>query len=617
MAAPKTKRKKPVAKANKIYNWTHIQIIFFFMGVCGVATLFIGSGLAWFLSLDIPDIRSFADYKPLVATQILDKHGKHIDAIYKEYRIVVRYDAVKPLLARAFVAAEDSRYWEHAGLDSWSILRAGLNNLRRGRRSQGGSTITQQVTRALMLTREKSYFRKFTEAVLAYRLDRLLKKEDILAIYLNEIYLGEGAYGVESAARIYFSKKASSLNLAEIALLAGLPQSPSRYSPILHFKRAKARQRYVLNRMAEEGYITPDQAREAYQQKLVLNELKEQRQVNGYFTNYVRAQLEKRFKPHELYREGLIVTTTLDSKMQVAAINALNKGARAVKKRQKKSAAPQGALVALESATGRIVAMVGGIDYSDSPFNRVVQARRQPGSIFKAIVYAAAFERGISPQKIFYDAPLTLRNPDGTVWKPRNHSGKYFGATRLSDGLVYSRNIVSIKLLQSLGFSPVIDLAKQMGIHSPLNRELPLALGASNVSLLEMTGAYSAFANKGVYNPPTCITRVRGRNGKNYFWPGAGVAKGVISRKTASVMTAVLGEVITKGTGKKAHGIKNGAGKTGTTDDNRDAWFVGYSDQVTAGVWLGYDRGHSLGRGETGGQAAAPVWKEFMQSLNR
>lgn len=581
-----------------------------------MVTFCIGSMLAWFISLGIPDISSFDDYQPQVATVILDKNGHYIDAIYKEYRIVVRYQEIKPSLVQAFVAAEDSRYWEHVGLDSWSILRAGVNNLRSGRRSQGGSTITQQVTRALMLTREKSYFRKFTEAMLAYRLERLLSKEDILAIYLNEIYLGEGAYGVEAAARVYFSKKASALTLSEIALLAGLPQSPSRYSPILHFDQAKARQRYVLNRMAEEGFITADQARSAYQKTVVLSKLNEQKNTNGYFAGYVCSELEKRFKPRELYREGLVVITTLDSRMQAVAIDVLAKGTRDVAKRQKVKDAPQGALVALQSATGRILAMVGGTDYSGSQFNRAVQARRQPGSVFKPLVYAAAFERGLSPDKIVYDAPMTLRNPDGSVWTPKNHSGKYFGATTLRDALVHSRNIVSVKLLQQIGFSPVFKLAGNMGIQSPLNRELPLALGASAVSLLEMTGAYTVFANSGIFNLPACITRVQGRNRKTTPWDTPS-AKQVLSGKTTALMTTVLREVIEQGTGKKARGIKNGAGKTGTTDDNMDAWFIGYSDQVTTGVWLGYDKGQSLGRGETGGQAAAPVWKEFMEKIGR
>ncbi len=614
MTTPKKKRKKPVKKACKVYNWDHTHVLYFVMGICLVATLFIGSGLAWFVSLNIPDIRSFDDYKPLVATQVLDKDGKYIDAIYKKYRIVISYDGIKSLLAQAFVAAEDSRYWDHAGLDSWSILRATINNLRSGRRSQGGSTITQQVTRSLMLTREKSFSRKFTEAILSYRLDRMLSKEEVLAIYLNEIYLGEGAYGVEAASRIYFSKKASQLNLSEIAILAGLPQSPSRYSPILHFNRAKVRQRYVLNRMAEDGYVTPDRARKAYQQIIVLNKVKEQKQTNGYFTQYVRSELEKRFSTDELYQKGLIVYTTLDSRMQVAANRALGKGTLALKDRQEREVAPQGALVALNSTSGRINAMVGGVNYTESPFNRVVQARRQPGSVFKPLVFAAAFEKGMSPAKLLYDAPLTLRNPDGTVWKPKNHSGKYFGATSLHDALVYSRNIVSVKLLQRIGFSPVLKLAKKMGIHSPLNRELPLALGASNVSLLEITGAYSVFANKGMYNRPKCITKVKDRDGNLYSWQQIG-GKAVLSRKTSSVMTTVLRDVVKMGTGKKANQIVNGAGKTGTSNNNRDAWFIGYSKKITAGVWLGYDRGQSLGPGETGGQAAAPVWQDFMSEV--
>ena len=313
----KTPPKKPARKPTRRRKTrNHNDIITFLLIICGIVTVCIGTGLAWFLSLEIPDIRSVDDYKPLVATTLLDRNGKVIDAIYEQNRIVLRYDEMNHLIPQAFVAAEDGRYWDHGGLDAWSIVRAFINNLKSGRRSQGGSTITQQVTRALMLTREKSYFRKVKEAILSYRLDKMLSKEDILSIYLNEIYLGEGAYGVEAAARTYFGKKSSKLNLSEIALLAGLPQSPSRYSPLAHLERAQARQRYVLNRMAEENIITPERARQAFDRPLHFHNPKKQKMLNGYFTQYIRQQLEKQFGTKKLLREGLIVSTTLDSSLQ-------------------------------------------------------------------------------------------------------------------------------------------------------------------------------------------------------------------------------------------------------------------------------------------------------------
>jgi penicillin-binding protein 1A len=459
----------------------HTSIIVFLLIVCGTVTLTLGTGLAWFLSLKIPDIRSMDDYRPLVATMVLDRRGRTIDAIFEQYRIVLKYHEMPTLLPQAFVASEDSRYWEHGGLDLWSIARAAINNLRSGRRSQGGSTITQQVTRSLMLTREKSYLRKITEAILSYRLDRMLTKKEILSIYLNEIYLGSGAYGVEAAARTYFNKPARKLNLAEIAILAGLPQSPSRYSPLTHFKRAKARQRYVLNRMAEEGIISASAARKAYERKLTLGHPQKNRAMNGYFAQYVRSQLEPRYGRKALLRDGLRVYTTLDLGLQKAAYKAISKGTRAVQSRHKSKQRPQAALIALDTASGRILAMIGGTDYTRSQYNRAVPANRQPGSVFKPLVYAAAFERGAKPTDTIDDKPFSIQNKNGSSWNPKNYSGKYYGPTTLADGLIHSRNIVAIKLLQKTGVKKVMQLAKKAGITAHLKPELPLALGASPV----------------------------------------------------------------------------------------------------------------------------------------
>ena len=605
-APPRKRRKKP----------DHNRIILFLLIVCGAATLTIGAGLAWFLSLKIPDIRSAKDYRPLVATMVLDRHGRTIDAIFEQYRIVIPYRQMPDLLPKAFVAAEDSRYWEHGGLDLWSIARAAINNLRSGRRSQGGSTITQQVTRSLMLSREKSYLRKIIEAILSYRLDRMLTKEEILEIYLNEIYLGSGAYGVEAAARTYFNKPAAQLTLAEIAILAGLPQSPSRYSPLTHFKRARARQRYVLNRMAEDGIITPQQARTAYEQKIILGHPRENRAMNGYFAQYVRSRLEPRYGRKALLKDGLRVYTTLDLDMQRAAYSAVLKGTGDIQKRHNDDQRPQAALVALDTASGRIRAMIGGTNYTISQYNRAVLANRQPGSVFKPLVFAAAFERGLTPDSVINDAPFSVANGSKGVWKPKNYDNKYHGPTTLADGLIHSRNIVAIKLLKKIGLRPVIRLARRAGITAELKPELTLALGASPVSVLEMTGAYTMFANKGLHHQPVCITRVQDKHGRITLWQQPG-AKKVLNPDAAEQVNTILKRVITEGTGSQARGIPGAAGKTGTTDKNRDAWFIGYTREITAGVWLGHDRGRSLGKGETGGRAAAPVWKTFMQNINQ
>lgn len=581
----------------------------------GLVTLCIGIGLAWFLTLDIPDIRSASDYKPLVATTILDRNGQVIDAIYKEYRIVIKENDMPTLLPKAFVAAEDSRYFEHSGLDIWSIFRAAINNLRSGKRSQGGSTITQQVTRALLLSREKTYWRKLTEAILAYRLDRLLTKSEILTIYLNEIYLGEGAYGVEAAARVYFSKKAKDLTLSEIALLAGLPQSPSRYSPIKHWNSARARQRYVLNRMAEEGIITAPSARKAYKKTLHLNPSGKQKASSGYFTDYIRRVLKQQYGDNALYHEGLTVWTTLDSRLQQQARKNLLGGLYAVQRRQQSKQPPQGAMVVLDSTNGSVRALIGGADYGESSYNRAVTAIRQPASVFKPFIYAAAFEHGLSPQTKLLDAPLSIKNTDGSVWQPQNYSHKHYGPTTLQEALILSRNIITIKLLQNIGLQPVMQLAQKAGISTSLKPELTLALGASPVTLLEITGAYTMFPGQGLVHKPRAISRVRDRFGRIRPWPQARAVK-VISTQTAQTMTTLLTEVIHRGTGKRAKGIVGAAGKTGTSDNNRDAWFIGYTKNLTTGIWIGYDRSRTLGRGETGGQTAAPIWKDFMQGVS-
>jgi penicillin-binding protein 1A len=607
---------KPAKRTSAVRSRPRNQndIITFLLIVCGLVTLLIGSGLAWFLSLDVPDIRSFDDYKPLVATTLLDNRGNMIDAIYEQNRIVLGYEEMNPLIPQAFVAAEDGRYWDHGGLDTWSIFRAMIRNVQSGRRSQGGSTITQQVTRSLMLTREKSYARKIKEALLAYRLDKLLSKEEILAIYLSEIYLGEGAYGVEAAARTYFNKPSGQLRLAEIALLAGLPQSPTRYSPLAHFDEARGRQRYVLNRMADEGYISPAEAREAFRQELRFHDPEKQHGLYGYFTQYVRQELEKEFGARPLLYKGLTVTTTIDPVLQEQATRAVREGTEKIRRRLGTSPGPQAALVAVDPATGRIRAMVGGTDFNNSPYNRAVQARRQPGSVFKPLVYAAALEKGLPPDLLIDDAPLSIRNPDGSSWTPQNWSRKHYGPTSLRDGLVFSRNIVTIKLLRRTGIRDVIRLAENVGITAPLQPELTLALGASPVSVLEMTGAYTVYANGGKFAPPVCITKVRDRYGNLPSLPVA-EAKQVISPATARLVRDMLGEVISRGTGKNARGLPNSAGKTGTTDNNRDGWFIGFTPDLLAGVWVGHDREKNLGQGETGGEAAAPIWLDFMQAV--
>lgn len=622
----KTSKKRPTTRHWPQKPYTHIHCIGFLLFIAFLLSLFIGGTLYLFILLDIPDIKSIQNYRPYLTTRILDAKGQVVTLVYKENRILVSLKQMPDLLPKAFVAAEDARFYQHQGVDLWSIFRALAHNLMVGGRSQGGSTITQQMTRSLLLSRKKLYSRKIKEAILAYRIDSLLTKEDILFIYLNQIYLGEGAHGVEAAANTYFDKHVSELSLAEIAVLAGLPKAPSRYSPLNNMKLAKKRQAYVLNRMAEEGYITPAAARAAFNQPLQLAR-HERTDANGYFVQYVQNYAENKYGEDMVLTGGLTIYTTLDQDMQKIAADSIKKGVsdlaarrqgnvRSAKRRPGK--APQGSLVVLEHKTGRIRAMVGGTDFTESQFNRAVQARRQPGSAFKPIVFAAALEKGFTPATLINDKPLRLPGPTrNKIWEPKNFDGKFNGPTTLRAGLIDSRNIVAIRLLQEVGVDPVIKLARKMGIGSPLARNLSLALGSSGVSLLELVAAYGTFGNGGRYIQPISINKITDRDGK-ILEKNTTESRPILDARTAYQVTLMLKGVIKEGTGKAVKGLDTPvAGKTGTTDHYMDAWFIGYTPELAIGVWVGYDQKRTLGRGETGGHVAAPIWRDFVKAIEK
>jgi len=591
--------------------WTHVHLIGLLLGVAMLAGLTTSSLLFFYVRLDVPAIHSLESYTPKLATLILDRRGVEVERIGTENRRLVSLAGMPRLLPLAFVAAEDARFFSHRGVDGWSIARALVHNLMAGAKSQGGSTITQQVTRSLLLSRRKDYSRKLKEAILAYRIDRLLTKEEILQIYLNEIYLGDGAYGVEAAARTYFDKPVPDLTLAEVAMLAGLPQAPSRYSPLKNPEAARARQMYVLNRMAEEGYITPEEAREAY--GLELRPTGRPASRGGeYFLQYVRNYLERRYGAERLMEAGFTVHTTLDRDIQAAAEAAVRLGIEGMAGREGAADSPQAALVALEVQTGRVAAMAGGIDFAASQFDRASQARRQPGSAFKPIIYAAALEAGLTQETILEDTPLRLPGEGGGSWSPANFDHTYLGPVSLRQALAQSRNVVAVRLLRRVTIPRVVELAGKMGINSPLTADLSLALGSSGVSLLELTGAYTAFANQGRHLEPWFIEQVGDRTGA-VLEEHRPAPRRVFSERTAAAMDDMLRAVVTEGTGSRAGGLKaRVAGKTGTTDRNLDAWFVGYTPTLVAGVWVGHDRPRSLGRGATGGGVAAPIWRDFM-----
>jgi len=702
------------------------------IGFVGLVILFsacTGAYLWYVWSSNLPYVGSVKEYQPPLITEVYSDSEEIIGRFWEEKRILVSLEELPGHLVQAFIAAEDSRFFEHKGVDIMGIIRAFFKNLSAGKIEQGGSTITQQVTRALLLrSKERTLRRKAREAMLSIQLEKSVSKEDILYMYLNHIYLGQGAYGVEAAARTYFNKPAQDLDLAESALLAGLPQAPARYSPVSHFEQAKGRQRYVLERMLEEGYITKTHVEEALAEELEINPTAESTfEKAPYFTEHVRRYLVEKYGRDTVYRGGLKVYTTVNLSMQAAAQEALSKGLYELDKREGyggplKHLAPeevsyykvealekfnaekleigsvlealveevddagknvtvwfggqmgrlplagmkwsrkpdpeipyysvsvnkpseilkagdvilvrlekeektlnswvvsleqmpeiQGAIFCMETATGEVKAMVGGRDFSGSQFNRAVQSRRQPGSAFKPIIYAAALDWGMNPAEILMDAPyVSDQNADEEVWKPKNYKEKFFGPTLFRTALAKSRNVITVKILKKIGINYAIQYARNMGIESELAPDLSLALGSSGVSLMELTRAYSVFARGGTLLKPHFVTRILDRSGR-VIEERQPESSEVISKETAFVMTELLKAVIQEGTGWRVKELKRpAAGKTGTTNNLRDAWFLGYTPELVTGVWVGYDDQKEMGKGETGSRAASPIWLYFM-----
>ncbi|MBW2058264.1 MAG: PBP1A family penicillin-binding protein [Deltaproteobacteria bacterium] len=736
--------------------------------------VFTVSGVYMYFARGLPQIETLKDYRPKIISTVYALNGEVIGEFFEERRIVVPIDEIPQFLIDAFVAAEDSRFFEHKGLDYQAIVRALLKNIEAGEIVQGGSTITQQVARSLLLSNERSWSRKIREAILAARIERYLSKREILHLYLNQIYLGHGAYGVEAAAENYFGKKVTDLNLAEAAVLAGLPRAPSKNSPYDYPENARKRQIYVLQRMEEDGYITHDAAEEALATKL---EIKARRsrflEVAPYFTEYVRQILEKKYGRRTLYTEGLKIYTSLNVDMQKAADRAVSEGLRALDKRQgyrgperhlSKDEIPefldrierglggsspaeakeylgvvtglapesvevmvghyqgrlalqdmlwarkpdpkvayntvrvkkpgdvlkkgdvirvrvkgvddkgmlsfaleqipkvQGALISMEIKTGYVVALVGGRDFRESQFNRAIQARRQPGSAFKPIVYAAAIDHGYTPATIIVDSPIIYdATQDYDAWKPKNYEERFYGPTTLRNALAKSRNVITVKIAQDLGVDYLIDYAKRLNLQGPFNRDLSMALGSSGVSLIDLTKTYAVFANQGREVRPIFIRKVVDRDGKileqnlppitageednperegspsakkaaesGRSRPGTAAAldedftgddrsrksRQLISPETAYIMTNLLEGVVQNGTGWRVKALKRPcAGKTGTTDSLYDAWFIGYTPTLIAGVWVGFDEEASMGKYETGSRAASPIWLAYMREV--
>jgi len=722
-----------------------LYLIYAFI-LSGALLLLSGAFLFFYYSHELPDFTPLKVKQSNAFSVVYSENDEVVGKFLVDNRIPIPYERMPKQLVNAFVAAEDADFFHHKGIDYKGILRATVRNLLAGRIVQGGSTITQQVTKTFFLTPKRSLMRKLKEVAYAFGLESTLTKQEILSLYLNNIYLGNGAYGVEAAAESYFNKKTEQLNLAEIALLAGLVKAPSRYSPMNNLKRAKERQAYVLTRMADLGYVTAEQKERAIKTPLKLQSRDSAYFSKApYFTEFVRQQIERKYGKNMIYQEGLRIYTTLDLSLQRSAQRSVEVGLRELDKREgfrgplqtltpkdvadllkkKASQAPlqpndvhegiilskeeskktysiwvegrkgvlpfsemswairvkptanykpqkikdagdllktgdvvsvrlkeaarkdrppvfsldqepiaQAALICLAPKTGYVKAMVGGRDFSESQFNRVIHSRRQPGSAFKPLIYGAALEKGYTPTTVLEDSPVEYADYDGgTYWAPKNYDKEFRGPITFRNALAHSRNVVTVKILEDIGIGYALKYFKRMGFDSPIRRDLSVALGTSGVSMLELASAFSVFANEGELVKPIFIKKIVTMKGdvleeKDPYLeleerdeeeetprtsPSASRTR-VISPQNAFIMTHLLEGVVLHGTGQRAKTLgKPVAGKTGTSSDYADAWFVGYTPSVLSTVWVGFDDKTSLGKGETGARAALPIWLYFME----
>jgi len=583
-----------------------------------LGALFIGIFLGAILAItqDLPQVESLQTYEPSSVTRILADDGRPVRSFFVERRIPIPLGDIPDDLIKAVIAVEDARFYRHFGLDLKGILRALWRDITSLRVVEGGSTLTQQLSKVLFLTPEKTLIRKIKEAFLAINIERRYSKDEILSLYLNQIYLGEGAYGVEAAARTYFGKHAQELALAECALIAGLPRSPNLYSPINYPERARQRMGVVLDRLLAEGYITQGEYDEALQTGFSLSPTPIPEDPAPYFTELIRREIEENLGANMLYRGGIIVESTLNLDLQRSAVDAVNMGITAYEARHpvKEGASPlQASFIALVPASGEIKALIGGRDFATSPYNRATQAKRQPGSAFKPVLYAAALASGIPPTRLLRDEPFEVKLRGSAPYIPVNYSGGYSGPVTMRTALEKSLNAASVDLLMKVGYKPVLDMADKLGISTELKPYPSLALGVFDVSLMELVSAYGAFANRGILVRPRYIRRVLNRQGQVLWEPPLQLSD-ALPPEVAYLTTSLLEGVVQRGTGRQAAALgRPMAGKTGTTDEYRDAWFVGYTSDLAAGAWVGFDQPASLGIGEAGSRAALPIWISFMR----
>lgn len=555
--------------------------------------------------------------RPAVSSQVFDSHGRLITTLHSDQnRLPIDINKVPQNLQNAFIAAEDNRFYEHIGIDPIGIFRAIFANLTNRGIAQGGSTITQQLAKNAFLSQEQTLKRKIQEAMLALEIEHKYSKKEILEMYMNQIYFGQGAYGIQTAAKTYFNKDVNELTLTQCAMLAGLPKSPNYYSPFNNLNEAKKRKNVVLDQMVKYGYVSAAEAEDAKNQDLGLSKSHQSKEADEYasFIDYVSQQVAKKYGDDALYKEGLKIYTTMDVDKQHAAVRAMRNLPNNYTD-ENGLTQPQAAIVSIDPKTGHILAMVGG--RGQDSFNRASMAVRQPGSAFKPFVYLTALQHDMTPDTTMDDQPVTYGS-----WSPKNAGGSYSGTMALSDALAHSVNTIAVQLADKVGTKNIIANAKKMGITTldAKDDNLAMALGGltKGVTPLEMASAYGTFANKGVHVKPTAIVKILDRNG-NVLEDASTLEKEetktrVMSEREAYEMTTMLEGVIDHGTGTAAAIGRPAAGKTGTTDDNKDAWFVGYTPDIVTAVWIGDDTGsHSLGE-IYGGTIPAEIWKDYMSS---
>lgn len=673
----------------------------------------------------IPSLEELKQYRPLEGTKIYADDDVLVGELKVEKGEFVPIDKIPAQMVNAVIAVEDSRFWKHKGIDYIAIGRALLKDIVSTGLKEGGSTITQQLAKVTFLTSEKTLTRKLREAALAIKIETNFDKREILELYLNKIYFGHGAYGVEMASRIYFGKSIQDITLSEAALLAGLIKAPATYSPYNDLTKAKERQQLVLARMEEERYIKRSERERASKRPIFLSSARAGKEANNYFIEYVRKYLEDKYGEESVYHTGLRVYTTLDRYEQASAAKALQQGLRELDKRKgwrgplehrkdidikselknrelmnpvimnpgdlssglvltvtekealiktrgiigrlsigdakwaskvidpktsklrflknfsllqilkpgdvikvaiksikdrniqlslEQDPEVEGAVVAIEPNTGYIRAIIGGYDFVKSEYNRALYAKRQPGSAFKPIIYACAMDHGFTPASIIMDEPVVYSGSSEGEWKPENYDHEFHGPTRLREALAYSRNVVTIKLVEKIGVNNVIDFARTLGFQGEMPRNLTISLGSMSTTPLELALCFTVFASEGMKVKPVAIKYITDSKGR-VLESNEPEAEEVISPQTAFLITSMMEDVVRQGTGWRAKALgRPVAGKTGTTNDYRDAWFVGYTKDLVATVWVGFDDMRPLGPLETGARAAAPIWVSFMKS---